>query len=702
MTLALTVACSSQPRVARTTAVPPATRVDPVTESIHGVDVTDNYRWLEGDTPEVTAWTNAENSYTRAVLDRLPGRQVLEDRFASLMKMGSVTAPLVSGTRYFFSRATAEQSQPLVYWRAGPQGADTLLIDPARLDAVRPTAIAWLSPSGDGRLLAYGSYHSGDSNPTAHLLDVGTGKALPVEIPGVPHAVQWLPDGSGFFYQQEDEKGHRGRLHRMTPATAAADAVLYEQTVPASTASLPDNWGPFGSLSTDGHWIVLGHWEDPGANDLWIANFDDVGRTGKLVSRVVSVGAPGLASGTVIGGTLYLQTTKGAPRGRIVAAPVADPSQPHWRDVVKERADAVILNVSFGRGRIAVAYRRNASDSIEVFDLNGKSLGTITLPGPGVATVTAAADRTEAFVTFASINYPPTVFRVDLADPAAAATQWMAPEVAGRPSDVHVEQVWYPSKDGTRVSMFVAEKAGRARRGNAPTLLLGFGAFGVSVTPSFSPTFFQWFDAGGIVAVPNVRGGGEYGDAWHAAGMLEKKQTSIDDFVAAAEWLIGSRYTNPQRLAIYGGSHGGLLAGALLTERPDLARAIVMNVPVLDMLRFDRFPPGADWMREYGSPQNATQAQWLLGYSPYQRVKMGTKYPGVLLMADEADADVHAMHARKMTAALRAATASNPADHPVLLRVDRPAAGDPQAAMNLQLQNIVDQRIFIMWQLGML
>jgi prolyl oligopeptidase len=596
---------------------------------------------------------------------------------------------------------TAAQSQPIVYWREGVRGTDTWLIEPERLDPSRPTALAWFSPSADGRLLAYGSYHTGDVSPTLHLIDVEASKPLPLEIPNVSEAVQWLPDGSGFFYQSEDQSGRRGLLHRLG-GPARADLVVYQQAAPPAIENLPDHWGPFGTLSTDGHWIVLGHWEDPGSNDLWLANFDDVRRTGKLVARVVSVGAAGQASGTVVGGTLFMQTTKGAPKGRIVAVDTGNPAQARWRDVVKERPDAVIEHVSFGRTRIAVTYAKNAASFIEVFDLNGTPQGTVKLPGIGLASLTAAEDRTEAFLTFTSINYPPTVFRVDLTDPAAAPQLWMAPEMAGRPSDVQVEQVWYPSKDGTSISMFLAHKAGLPRKADTPTLLPVFGAFGVSVTPAFSPTFFLLFDAGGLLALPNVRGGGEYGEAWHVAGMLDRKQTAFDDFIAAAEWLMANKYTNPDRLAIYGGSHGGLTTGAFLTQRPDLCRVAILSMPVLDMLRYERFPPGQAWVPEYGSAANAEQRRSLVAYSPYQRVSAGTKYPGVLLIADEDDADVHPMHARKMAAALQAATAFDPADHPVLLRVDPSRRQDPQATLNLQLERVVDQRIFILWQFGML
>jgi len=703
-------ACSGESRVTKTSARPPATRPAPVTDSIHGINVTDNYRWLEGDnndpgdqgktTAEVASWSDAQNAYTRSVLDRLPGRQVLKDRLGVLMNVGSVTAPLKRGRRYFYSRATAAQSQPIVYWREGLGGADTTLLDPAVLDRARPTALAWFSPSADGRLIAYGTLQTGDSQPTLHLMDVDAAKALPIQIPNVPEAVQWVPDGSGFFYQTEDERGRRALFHRLGNRPGA-DRLVYEEAAPAPGYDLPDNWGPFGTLSADGRWIVLGHWEDPTANDLWLADFEDVRKTGKLVARVVSVGSPGLASGTVVGSTLILKTTKGAPRGRIVAADVRDPAESRWRDIVKERADAVILDVSIGGARIAVTYRKNASDFVEVFDLTGASKGTIPLPGIGTATVIAAEDGPEAFVTFTSINYPPTVFRADLNNASAAPQLWMAPEAAGRTSEVQVEQIWYPAKDGTKISMFLAHKPGLARRGDTPAMLIGFGAFGVSVTPAFSPTFLQWFDAGGLLAWPNVRGGGEYGAAWHAAGARDRKQTTFDDFIAAADWLVANKYTNRHKLAIFGGSHGGLLIGAVLTQRPDLCRAAILTTPVLDMLRYEQFFPGRQWAREYGSVTSADESTWLRAYSPYQRIKMSVPYPGVLLMADEQDTDVHAMHARKMTAALQAATASDPADHPILLRVDR-GTGDPQALLNLRLEKLVDQRLFIMWQLGML
>jgi prolyl oligopeptidase len=370
--ICLAAGCSGQDRITKTSARPPVTRVTPVTEARHGVSIVDNYRWLEGSdadadrpgTPggDVAAWTEAQNQYTRRVLDRLPGREVLEARFRSLMRTGSVTAPIMRGNRYFFANATADRAQPVVYWRDGYLGADKVAVDPADVDPAGRTRIVWFSPSEDGKLLAVGSHRAGDPGPAVHLVEVDTRKRLPLEIPDVPGAVQWLSDGSGFFYQRviraNDTITREGLLHVVNGR--APDLQLFREVAPTQNQNLADTSGPFGSLSRDGHWVVLGYWRNPGSNDLWVANVDDFRRTGRLDAKVASVGAPGQAAGTVVGGTLFLQTTKGAPNGRVVAASAADPAQTTWRNVVPERSDATIEALSVGRDRIAVTYRKNA------------------------------------------------------------------------------------------------------------------------------------------------------------------------------------------------------------------------------------------------------------------------------------------------------------------------------------------------------
>jgi prolyl oligopeptidase len=707
-------ACSGR-AVVRTAATPPASRVDPVTDTIHGSPVVDPYRWLEGDnsnpadqgkvTPEVAAWTDAQNRYTRAVLDNLPGRSQLEARLRPLMEVGVVTAPQVRGNRYFFSRREGNQNQPVIYWREAYNGVDRVLIDPAQLDSTGLTTVEWVSPANNGKLVAYGTYRAGDENTTLHLLDVDTGRILPFEIPDKTQAAQWLPDDSGFVYQNlknpKDPYSGQVLFHRMG-TDRARDQLLYRQFTKAENETLATTWGPFGSLSKDGRWLLLGYWVDTKSNDLWLVNFDEVRKTGRVSRTVVSVGRDGLASGTVIGDTLYLQTTKGAPQGRVVAAPTATPDQAHWRDVVPARADAVIESVSFAKGLIVVTYLKNAANVVEVFDLTGKSLGALSQPGIGSVGMAVEEDRTEAFLTFTSFNYPTTIFRVDVARPAATPELWERPSVPVDPTSVEVEQVWYPSKDGTKISMFLVHRKGLPRNGRTPTLLNGYGGFNVSMTPAFSASRFQWYEDGGIFAVPNLRGGGEYGDAWHEAGMLDRKQNVFDDFISAAEWLVANRYTSPATLAISGGSNGGLLTGALVTQRPDLFRAAIVAVPLLDMLRYQNFLMARYWVPEYGSAEDARQFSFLRAYSPYHQVKEGTKYPAVFLTAGEHDTRVHALHARKMAAALQAATTSDPAEQPVMVWVDREAGHGQGKPLNLLLRDAVDQRLFVMWQLGML
>jgi prolyl oligopeptidase len=699
---------------------PPPTKTELMKDSVHGVEICDPYRWLEGNnadpnragqvTPEVASWTDAQNAYTRQVLDHLPQRAEVEARLRPLMEVGSVSAPVPRGSRYFYTKREGTQNQPVVYWRDGYRGDDRVLIDPAKLDSSGLTTVEWTSPSHDGKLVCYGTYRAGDENTTLHLMEVETGKVLPLEIPNKTQAPDWLPDGSGFVYQNlEDPKDpYSGQVlfHRIG-SPPADDELLLRQFTKDENEKLATTWGPSGSLSHDGRWLLLGYWVDTRSNDLWLVNFDQFRKTGTVDRSVVTTGETGQAGGTVLGGVLFLQTNKGAPNGRIVAVNAATPDRSHWRDVVPERKDAVIESVTFGKGVIAVTYLQNACNVVEVFDISGgatrpaKSLGTIRQPGIGAAAVTGETDRTEAFLTFTSFNYPTSIFRIDLGTPSKAPELWQQPPVPIDPSIAEVEQVWYPSKDGTRISMFLVHKRGLTQSGDTPTLLSGYGGFNVSETPIFSATLFQWFEAGGMYALPNLRGGGEYGDAWHEAGMLGKKQNVFDDFIAAAEWLVREGYTRPEKLAISGGSNGGLLTGAVLTQRPDLFRAAIVAVPLLDMLRYQYFLMARYWVPEYGSAEDAEQFKYLYAYSPYHHVRAGTRYPAVFLTAGEHDNRVHALHARKMAAVLQASTSADPAERPVLLWIDREAGHGQGKPLNLRLRDVVDQRLFVMWQLGM-
>ncbi|QQR73698.1 MAG: S9 family peptidase [Holophagales bacterium] len=701
---------------AETAAVrPPESRVAPVREVVHGVEIVDPYRWLEGDnsdpkqmgrvTPEVAAWTDAQNAYTRRVLDSLPGRAALEERLRPLMEVGSVSAPRVRAGRYFYTQREGSQSQPVVLWRQGVRGTPRTLLDPAALDPSGLTTVAWFSPSPDGEVVAYGTYRAGDENATLHLIRVASGEKLPLEIPNKVEAPEWLPDGSGFVYRNlEDPKdpySGRVRFHRLGTAPTA-DPVLFRQFTVEENKQLATTWGPTGALSRDGRWLLLGYSTSTRSNDLWVADFGAFLSTGKVEKREITVGAEGLASGSVVGDTLVMWTTQGAPNGCVMTVDLRHPEKSAWKSLVPERSDAVIQRVAVGKGVVAVNYLQKAASRVELFDLAGARLGELKLPGLGSADLAAELESTEAFLSFRSFNYPATVFRVDLTKPAAEPELWERPAVPVDPATVDVEQVSYPSKDGTPVTMFLAHRKGLVRNGDNPTILSGYGGFNISQTPAFSAPLFQWFEAGGVLALPNLRGGGEYGDAWHQAGMLEKKQNVFDDFIAAAEWLIAQKITRPARLAISGGSNGGLLTGAMVVQRPDLFRAAIVAVPLLDMLRYQDFLMARYWVPEYGSAEDPKQFEALRAYSPYHHVQEGVAYPAVLLTAGENDTRVHALHARKMTARLQAATASNAAEKPVLLWVDREAGHGQGKPLALRVRDAADQRIFVMWQLGML
>lgn len=714
--LTLATAAHASAQSAPVPAAPPATKVQPVTDELHGVKITDNYRWLEGDakgnvTEEVAAWTDAQNAYTRGVLDNLPGRKELEERLRPLMTVGSISPPTMRGNRYFYSKREGTENQPRVFLREGPRGTPRLLLDPNTLDASGLVTISWISPNHDGTLLAFGMYRAGDENSVLYVLDVDRGRWLADEIPGKVVSVSWLPDSSGFFYQRldnvDDPYSARIKFHRLG-THHRQDPVLFRQFTKEENEKLATTWGPFFYTSRDARWGILGYWTSTADNDLWVVDMDRWFRTGggaaagdakpEFVKVPIVTGSTGRNFGPILGDTLYLHTTVDAPNGKVYAINLNAPDRANWKEVIPERSDAVLDSVSVARGMLVASYTRNASTQIQRFDLSGKLLGDVELPGIGSASITVEDDRTEAFLYFESFNEPRSIYRLDLA--AGQRELWERPEVPVDPSTVEVKQVWFTSKDGTKVPMFLVHKKGLALNGDNPTILYGYGGFNVSETPSFSATRFTWLQDGGVVAIANIRGGGEFGDKWHQAGMGPNKQNVFDDFIAAAEWLIANKYTSSARLGVIGGSNGGLLTGAVLTQRPELFSAVVSAVPLLDMLRYQDFLMARYWVPEYGSAENPEQFKVLKAYSPYHNIRQGTSYPAVFITAGENDTRVHPMHARKMAAALQAATTGSPADRPILLWVDREAGHGAGKPLNLQIRDVADTQMFLRRHLG--
>lgn len=713
---------------------PPVTEPRPVTNEYHGETFVDPYQWLEGDntdpakmgtlTDEVTKWTDEQNAYTRSVLSgKAPGfeflrapRERLEAQIQDLMEIGEISAPTMAGNHYFYTKREGAQNQGIVFVREGATGSPRKLIDPFELDAEGLVTVSWYAPNQDGSLLAFGTYRSGDENSILRILDVATGEWLADEIPGKTSIAGWMPDGESFFYQRLEDladpysaeiRFHEiGRHWTQDPTLIRQrEAEKLYQGLGVSDErmkALKTTWGPGLTPGRDGHWATVEYYTSTSANDIWALNLDHWFRTGEMKLTPILIGEDGRNGAEIVGNKVYMQTYVNAPNGRVVAVDPYNPGRENWRDIVPHRTDAILRGFSVADGVLAASYLEDASTAIKLFALDGASKGALKLPGVGTAGLSTTDDRTEAYLSYSSFNEPSTIYQVDLATPDAAPTIWERIAIPVDIDSVEVRRVKYSSKDGTEVGMFIVHKKGLQLDGSNPTILYGYGGFNIPMTPRFNATMYPFFEAGGVYAVANLRGGGEKGLEWHRSGMLDRKQNVFDDFVAAGEYLIDNGYTSPERLGVFGGSNGGLLTGAMVTQRPDLFSAAIVAVPLLDMLRFEKFLMARYWVPEYGSAENPEQYKFIRAYSPYQNIKPGTKYPAVMLTAGENDTRVHPMHARKMAAYLQAATTSDQTVDPILLWVDRDGGHGAGKPLHLRIRDVVDQRIFMMWQLGMI
>ncbi|MCU0620139.1 MAG: prolyl oligopeptidase family serine peptidase [Gemmatimonadales bacterium] len=602
--------------------------------------------------------------------------------------------PLPARGRYLYQRRDGRQNQPVLYVRERVDGEDRIAVDPNQLASDGTTALDWYHVSPDGRRLAYGLSQDGSEQSVLHLLDLETLAPLADRIPRTRAAdVAWLADASGFYYTRYPDVGevpageehyHRAIRYHRVGDDPALDAVVF-------TPAEKEHW-PGVALSDDGRWLVVAVARTFDQNDLYLA---DLAGGGPLVA--VAKDLPATFEGQVVRGTLYIRTNEGAPTYRLLAAPAATPSRAHWRELVPARPGAVLSGVAITARHLVLDWLERAVARLEVVPLDGGAPREVPLPALGsLFGLGAEPDGEELFFGFSSYTVPPSVYRLDLRD--GRATLWRRVEADVAPERFTVEQVTYPSRDLTPVTMFVVRRTDVPRDGSAPCYLTGYGGFNMSMTPGFARSYLPWLERGGVIAVPNLRGGGEYGEAWHQDGMLGRKQNTFDDFICAAEWLVRERWTDPSRLAIQGGSNGGLLTGAVLVQRPDLFRAVVIQVPLLDMLRYHHFLIARLWIPEYGSADDPVQFRWLRTWSPYHHVVPGTPYPAVLLATAESDTRVDPMHARKMTARLQQATASS---HPVLLRLESRAghgAGKPLAKL---LDELTDTWTFIFRELGL-
>ncbi|HMJ23727.1 MAG TPA: prolyl oligopeptidase family serine peptidase [Terriglobales bacterium] len=680
---------------------PPKAKVDIVEETIHGHKIADPYRWLEdASSADSQEYVRAELAYTRGILDPLPGREQIHQRLGQLLSIGNISTPQIGGPYYFYTRREGMQNQPVLLVRESIHGKDRALVDANQLAADGTVALDWWFPSDDGKYMAYGTSASGSEISTLHVIETATGKLLPDTIEHTRIAqVSWKKDNSGFYYGRNPKKGdvpegdeayYLHIFYHELGTDPAKDPLIWgegRKKEEILVSQLPDD---------DDRWLLLTAFEgSAGKNELFLQDL----KAGSAPIELTS-GKDFHYSGEIFRGKLYITTNEDAPHFRLFTVDAASPGRSNWKEIIPS-TDGILKGTAIVDGKILAEYEKDASSQLKLFDLEGKALGDVALPGIGtIAGLGGRWDRKDTFFGFASFTIPPSVYQVELA--SRKTSLWDKVSTPGvDPSAFEVRQVWYTSKDGTKVPMFVFHKKGLQLNGKNPTLLTGYGGFNVSLTPTFSGARYLWLEHGGVFAVANLRGGSEFGEEWHRGGMLDKKQNVFDDFITAAEFLISDKITDKDHLAIQGGSNGGLLMGAALTQRPDLFRAVVCQVPLLDMLRYQNFLIAKFWVPEYGSAEDAKQFDWLYAYSPYHHVKPGAEYPAIMFMTADSDSRVDPMHAKKM-AALMQAEASNGKSHdrPILLRIE-PKAGHGQGKpISKQIEEGTDIYSFLFWQLG--
>jgi len=679
---------------------PPKAKVDPVEETVQGHKIVDPYRYLENaDDPATTLWVDQELAYTRSLLDPLPGRDKINARLTQLLSIGSIGIPQPGGEYYFYIRRDAGQNQPVLCVREGVNGEDRVLLDINKLSADGTVSLDWWYPTEDGKYFAYGTSPNGSEESTLHILEPATGKTLPDTIVRTNSAsLAWLRDDSGFYYTRYPKKGevpegeevyHRHVFFHALGTDPAKDPLIF------GAGRKPEDW-PDLSLSDDDRWLLISAADGITRTDLFLLD-----RQSHNPPVEITAGSNFLYGAEVFRNKLYIMSNEDAPRFRLFVADATNPKRDRWKELIPQ-SDAVMQNASVAGGKLLVEYEHNVASELKVFSLEGKNLAAIPQPALGnVYEVSNRHDRNELFFGFQSFTVPPSIYRYDLQ--SGSSTLWArvnAPSID--PSAYDVRQEWYHSKDGTKVPMFIVAKKGLVRDGKNPTLLTGYGGFDISSSPAFSRSTYLWMEHGGVYAVANIRGGAEFGEDWHRAGMLDKKQNVFDDFIAAAEYLIAEKYTSPEHLAIIGGSNGGLLMGAMITQRPDLFRAVVCQVPLLDMLRYQNFKIAKLWTPEYGSADDPRQFGWLYAYSPYHHVKPGVEYPSILFITADSDTRVDPMHAKKMAALMQAeAKNGSSRERPILLRIDNKAGHGVGKPVNKLVEETTDTYSFLFWQLGM-
>lgn len=672
---------------------PVARKADQV-DDYFGTAVADPYRWMEDlDSPEVAAWVEQENTLTRSVLNGVPERATMQSRLMELINFERYTAPRRRGTRYFYSHNTGLQNQNIIYWTEGLDGTPNVLLDPNAMSADGTVSISGFSVSEDGALAAYAIADAGSDWMKWYVRNVTTGKDLPDVVEWSKFSsASWLKDGSGFFYQGYDAPEgdalktanyfHKIFFHKLgTPQSE--DTLIFDR---------PDdrelNLGA--GVTDDGRYLLI--YQSKGSSPKNELSVKDLATPGAPVIPISNI-ADALYSPIDNDGTrFWIHTTLDAPNGRVIEVDLTNSARENWKTLIPESRNH-LDNVSMIDDTFIASYLADAQSLVELHSRNGNIIGRLALPAIGTAAgFGGKRTDTETFYVFTNFTTPATIYRLDMT--TRESTPYREPKLRFDPAQYETKQIFYNSKDGTRVPMFLSYKQGIQLDGNNPTLLYGYGGFGVSLQPEFSSANLLWMEMGGLYAQPSLRGGGEYGETWHLAGTKLQKQNVFDDFIAAAEWLVANKYTSPARLAISGASNGGLLVAACEIQRPDLFGAVVPAVGVLDMLRFDKFTIGWAWKTDYGAPsENEQEFHALYRYSPLHNIIPGTEYPPTLITTADHDDRVFPAHSFKYAAALQAAQGG---PNPVLIRVETRAGHGGGMPLYKRVELVVDQYAFLL------
>jgi prolyl oligopeptidase len=674
----------------------PETKTVDQTDTYHGTTVADPYRWLEDDvrkSPEVAAWVAEQNKVTDAYLAKLPYRDAIKKRITELWDYEKISAPSKTGGLYFFSRNDGLQNQSVIYVQSSLKAEPRKLLDPNTLSKDGTVALAGFTPSDDAKYAAYGLAEAGSDWNTWKVMDVATGKTLADDLHWIKFSsVSWTADGRGFFYSRfpEPQEGQAFQslntdmklyYHRLgTPQ--GDDVLVYER---------PDHpkWGVNGGVTDDGRYLVISVNDGTTSRKSRIYYRDLLEPYGTAIELIGNHDNKWELVGNS-GPVFYMMTDWHAPKMQLISIDIRKPDPKNWTTIVPEAKDT-LEGVSYVGGQFICTYLQDAKTAVKIYETGGTLAREVEFPSIGTAAgFGGKPSDTETFYTFSSFATPPTVYRFDTV--TGKSEQLRQAKVKFDPTQYEVKQVFAKSKDGTKIPMFIAHKKGIKLDGTNPTLLYGYGGFNISLTPSFSISRVDWMEMGGVYALANLRGGGEYGDAWHRAGTKANKQNVFDDFIAAAEYLVHEKYTSPKKLAIQGGSNGGLLVGATICQRPDLFGAALPAVGVMDMLRFQRFTAGRYWVDDYGSSDNADEFPALYKYSPYHNLKPGTKYPATLVTTADTDDRVVPGHSFKFTARIQACQAG---DAPVLSRIETKAghgAGKPTTKV---IEEVADQWAFL-------